>query len=63
VIADWPGLKTEQLYEARDLKPTIDVRAVCKGVAQGLFGVSSQVLATRVFPESIGVAPLPGLIS
>jgi uncharacterized protein (DUF1501 family) len=63
VIADWPGLKTEQLYEARDLKPTIDVRAVCKGVAQGLFGVSAQVLATRVFPDSIGIAPLAGLIA
>ncbi len=62
VIADWPGLKTQQLFEARDLKPTIDLRAVCKGVAQDLFGVSSQVLATQVFPDSIGVPPLKGLI-
>ena len=32
VIADWPGLKPAQLLEDRDLKPTIDVRAVLKGV-------------------------------
>jgi hypothetical protein len=32
VIADWPGLKTANLYENRDLKPTTDLRAVLKGV-------------------------------
>src|SRR5262249_20779106 len=32
VIADWPGLKTADLYEARDLKATTDLRAVLKPV-------------------------------
>ena len=32
MIADWPGLKESQLYEARDLKPTTDLRAVLKGL-------------------------------
>ena len=32
VIADWPGLKPADLHEGRDLKPTIDLRAVLKGV-------------------------------
>ena len=31
VIADWPGLTEAQLYEGRDLKPTVDLRAVLKG--------------------------------
>ena len=35
VIADWPGLKPHNLHEGRDLKPTTDLRAVLKGVAQG----------------------------
>ena len=32
VIADWPGLKTANLRDQRDLKPTTDLRAVIKGV-------------------------------
>jgi uncharacterized protein (DUF1501 family) len=32
VIADWPGVKTAQLLEARDLKATTDLRAVLKGL-------------------------------
>ena len=35
VIADWPGLKTANLYENRDLKPTTDLRAVLKGAVEG----------------------------
>jgi uncharacterized protein (DUF1501 family) len=61
VIADWPGLKDAQLYEKRDLRPTTDIRAVCKGVVADLYGLSSGVLAERVFPGTIGVAPMQGL--
>ena len=62
VIADWPGLKSTQLYQARDLAPTTDLRAVAKGVMTELFDVSPDVLADKVFPESGDVAPLQGLI-
>jgi uncharacterized protein (DUF1501 family) len=34
VIADWPGLKPADLFENRDLKPTIDVRGVLR-IAEG----------------------------
>jgi uncharacterized protein (DUF1501 family) len=63
VIADWPGLKTADLYEARDLKPTIDIRGVLKGVLAQQFGLSAEVLATKVFPDTIGVKPMSGLIA
>lgn len=63
VIADWPGLKPQQLYEGRDLMPTTDLRAVCKGVAHDLFGVSPQLLGSQIFPDSLGVMPLKGLIA
>ena len=62
VLADWPGLKADQLYEKRDLRPTTDVRAVCKGVLAELFGLPAGVLGTAVFPESGAVAPVSGLI-
>lgn len=63
VVADWPGLKNEQLYQSRDLKPTTDIRAVAKGVVAELFGLSGPVLAEKVFPETGGLAPMSGLIA
>ncbi|MGO4672660.1 DUF1501 domain-containing protein [Bosea sp. 2YAB26] len=62
VIADWPGLKPEQLWEQRDLKPTTDIRAVAKGVVTDLFGLSGPVLAEKVFPGTGDIAPMPGLV-
>lgn len=63
VVADWPGLKPNQLYQSRDLAPTTDIRAVLKGVLRDHLGVSEQALATIVFPGSIGVKPLAGLVA
>ena len=62
VLADWPGLKSEQLYQNRDLKPTTDIRAVAKGVVSELFGVSGPVLAETVFPETGDLRPMQGLV-
>jgi uncharacterized protein (DUF1501 family) len=61
VIADWPGLRDEQLYENRDLKPTTDVRAVLKGLLSEQFGLGADVLGNAVFPHSASVRPLLGL--
>ena len=63
VIADWPGLKTPQLYEARDLKPTTDLRAVVKGLLADQWGLSSRVLATDVFPGTDSLAAMSGLVA
>ena len=62
VIADWPGLKTAQLYEARDLKPTTDLRAVLKGLLRDHLRVDERVLASTVFPDSTNVTPIAGLV-
>jgi uncharacterized protein (DUF1501 family) len=63
VIADWPGLKAERLYQGRDLYPTADLRAVLKGVLADQLGLSPKTLAETVFPDSGGVAPMKGLIA
>ncbi len=63
VIADWPGLRQTDLYEARDLKPTTDLRAVLKGVLAEHLGLSASTLAQSVFPDTIGVKPMTGLIA
>ena len=62
MIADWPGLKAADLYEARDLKPTTDLRAVLKGLLADQFGLSPAVLGNAVFPGTSAVAPMKGLI-
>src|SRR4029077_5800499 len=62
VIADWPGLKPSDLYESRDLKPTIDLRAVLKGILKDHLRVEDAALAAKVFPDSVGVAPMVGLL-
>jgi uncharacterized protein (DUF1501 family) len=62
VIADWPGLKEADLYEERDLKATIDLRAVLKGVLQDHLRVDQRALAATVFPGSDDVKPMAGLV-
>ena len=62
VIADWPGLKTTNLYQARDLAPTTDLRAILKGVLHDHVGLSERVLAQAVFPDSAAVKPVQGLV-
>jgi uncharacterized protein (DUF1501 family) len=63
VIADWPGLKTADLHEARDLKATTDLRAVLKGVLKDHLRVEDRALASAIFPGSEAVAPMGGLLA
>ena len=62
VIADWPGLKSADLYENRDLKATTDLRAVLKGLLKDHVRVDDKALASTVFPGSEAVMPMPGLV-
>jgi uncharacterized protein (DUF1501 family) len=62
VISDWPGLKPADLYQGRDLAPTTDLRAVMKGVLHDQFGLAERVLAQAVFPDSVAVKPMRGLV-
>jgi uncharacterized protein (DUF1501 family) len=54
VVADWPGLASRSLFEGRDLKPTLDTRAVLKAVLAGTFDLTNAQLE-RVFPGSASV--------
>ena len=63
VIADWPGLKPERLYEGRDLYPTADLRGVLKGLVADAFALPPKALAEAIFPESAQVAPMKGLLA
>jgi uncharacterized protein (DUF1501 family) len=51
VHADWPGLSGSLLFEGRDLKPTLDTRAVLKAAIAGTFDLTP-AQADRVFLSS-----------
>jgi len=63
VIADWPGLADNQLYDGRDLMPTTDIRAVFKGALRDHLGLDGRVLGETIFPGSLDVRPMEGLIA
>jgi uncharacterized protein (DUF1501 family) len=56
IVADWPGLSPSALFEKRDLKPTLDTRAVLKSVLAGTFDLTAAQLE-RVFPGSASIRP------
>jgi len=62
VVADWPGLSANALLENRDLKPTLDLRSVFKGVLDEHLRVDAKTLAARVFPDSSEARTLHGLM-
>lgn len=50
VHADWPGLARPGLLDGRDLKPTLDLRAIIAPALQRQFGLSTAQLQSAVLP-------------
>jgi uncharacterized protein (DUF1501 family) len=63
VIANWPGVKQNNLYEDRDLRATIDLRAVLKGLLRDHLRIDERALVTDVFPDSEDVKPIEGFLT
>jgi uncharacterized protein (DUF1501 family) len=63
IIGDWPTLRAAALYENRDTAPTLDMRALFKGVLRDHLGLERAQLDSVVFPGSAAVAPLEGLVA
>lgn len=61
MLVDWPGLSERQRYQGRDLRATIDLRALAKGLILDHLGVAERALA-EVFPGSERVAPARDLL-
>ncbi|MBO9710261.1 MAG: DUF1501 domain-containing protein [Caulobacter sp.] len=62
VIGDWPTLKQAALFENRDVAPTLDMRALFKGVLVDHMGVDARAVDTTVFPDSAAAKPVRGLV-
>jgi uncharacterized protein (DUF1501 family) len=61
VITDWPGLGERALHEGRDLRPTLDMRALFKAALVNQLGLGAAALEAQVFPDSRAVRPIDGL--
>ncbi|MGJ8609646.1 MAG: DUF1501 domain-containing protein [Octadecabacter sp.] len=61
VIGEWPGLRSGDLYDGRDLRPTRDVRAYAAWVMRGLMGLDQTILEQAIFP-GLDMGPNPGLV-
>jgi uncharacterized protein (DUF1501 family) len=61
VVADWPGLAPDRLFENRDLQPTADLRAVAKALLKDHLRLSDRAVAAA-FPGSEAVGPVRGLL-
>jgi uncharacterized protein (DUF1501 family) len=62
VLADWPGLAPAALFEARDLRPTMQLDAFIGGAVAGHFGVEPARVMAALFPASGGTAAIGGLV-
>jgi uncharacterized protein (DUF1501 family) len=61
VIADWPGLSDNQLFQNRDLAPTIALESVLAGAVAEHLGLDPKLAMARLFPGR-GGAPLSGIV-
>ncbi len=62
VVTDWPGLRSADLYQGRDLKPTTDIRSVFKAVLAEHLGLPETHLDNVVFPDSKSAEPLRDIV-
>jgi len=62
ILGDWPGMKSNNLIGGRDLRPTMDLRSVFKGVLHSVFGATIGSLDNVIFPNSAAAAPSMGNI-
>jgi uncharacterized protein (DUF1501 family) len=63
VVADWPGLANSQLYQNRDLRPTIGLDALIAGVAGEALSLDPDHVARVLFPQAGGGRPVTGLVA
>ena len=62
VAGDWPGVAKAQLNDGRDLRATIDMRGLFKGVLRDHLGIADAALARGVFPDSGLILPMRDLV-
>ena len=63
IVGDWPTLQQAKLFENRDTAPTLDMRALFKGVLSEHLGVERKALDGAIFPDSGQVQAARGVVA
>lgn len=63
IIADWPGLNSADLYQERDLKPTLNLNHLIASIIGERFGIDSNKVANDVFLSTSINTRMTGLIN
>lgn len=61
VIGDWPGLRTRDLYQERDVYPANSVEGVLKAALIDHLGIAQGHVENVVFPGTSTITPFDGL--
>jgi uncharacterized protein (DUF1501 family) len=62
ILADWPGLESANLLDARDLKPTLALDALVIAACAEGFALEPERLSQVLFPHAARPKPLPRLL-
>jgi uncharacterized protein (DUF1501 family) len=63
IVGDWPTLQQAKLFENRDTAPTLDMRALFKGVLAEHLGIERKALDTQIFPDSALAQAARGVVA
>ncbi|MGZ3400035.1 MAG: DUF1501 domain-containing protein [Caulobacteraceae bacterium] len=62
IVGDWPTLQQARLFENRDTAPTLDMRALFKGVLAEHLGIEHKALDSQIFPDSATAQAARGVV-
>ena len=62
VIADWPGLSQNALYQVRDLNPTTGLDAVITAATAEAFNLDPSLVSRTLFADKAGAKGISGLV-
>ena len=62
IVGDWPTLQQARLFENRDTAPTLDMRALFKGVLSEHLGIERKALDSQIFPDSAMAQATRGVV-
>ena len=62
IVGDWPTLQQARLFENRDTAPTLDMRALFKGVLAEHLGIERKALDSQIFPDSAMAQATRGVV-
>lgn len=62
VVSDWPGLASANLFEGRDLRPTIALDGLIAATCSEAFNLDPERTLRTLFPDAHIGSPLPSLL-